>query len=240
MRNFIPFLLMMAEGEGGTGTGGAMVDVDLPGNVSVKLPRDQADKVIAGRQASKAELADLNTRYGALSAEKTAAETKATEAQRAREHAEAVKNGEVDKAREIASKAGNEKLAKLGNRARDREIEALVRSVAGVVPEAVADIVAQLKGSCNFNLDLETLEVMDAGGKPRLGDDGKPMGADAYIADFLKDRPYFRTGSAASGSGAAGSGKGAAAGATMTAADLERMAPRERAVFFQNGGKQVG
>ena len=216
------------------------MEVDLPGGVKIKLPKAEAEKVIAGRQKSKEETADLNRRYGALEAEKTAAETKAAEAQRAKEHAEAVKNGEVDKARDLAAKTGNEKLAKLGGKFRDRDLEAKVRAVAGVVPEAVADIVAQLRGSCSFNLDLENLEIMDAGGKPRLGDDGKPMQADAYIAEFLKTRPYFLAASGASGSGSAGAGKGAATGETMTAAQFQEIGAVKGAAFLGKGGKIVG
>lgn len=239
-RFYSHFPLMMAEpGEGGSGTATDM-EVDLPGGVKIKLPKADAERVIAGRQKSKEETADLNRRYGALEAEKTAAETKATEAQRAKEHAEAVKNGEIDKAREIAAKGANDRLNKLSSKYRDQALENQLRNLDGVVKEAIPDIVAQLRGSCNFNLDTESLEVMDAAGKPVLGDDGKPMQADAYVAKFLENRPYFCRASQAPGSGSSGPGKTAATGATMTASQLETMSPMQKAAFFKDGGKQVG
>lgn len=216
-----------------------LVQVDLPGGVSVKLPKADADKVIAGRQATKAEQATLNQRLGALEAEKNAEREARTKAETDAAHAAAIKSGEIDKAREIAAKSSNDKLAKLSTRYRDSALESMVRKVDGVVPDAVGDIVAQLKQSCSFNLDADTLEVTDATGKAALGEDGKAISADAHIAKFFQTRPYFRLASAAPGSGSHGTPGRPPTGQSASADQLASMAPRARAQFFADGGNQV-
>lgn len=215
------------------------IEVDLYGE-KVKVSKERADKIIAGRQASKNEVSELTRRLGSLEAEKSAAEQARAKAENDAAHAAAIKAGEIDKAREIAAKGANDKLSKLSSKYRDQALENQLRNLDGVVKEAIPDIVAQLRGSCNFNLDSESLEVMDAAGKPLLGDDGKPLSADAHLAKFLEKRPYYRLASQAPGSGASGAGKTTAVGATMTAAQIDSMSPLQKAVFFKDGGKQVG
>lgn len=217
-----------------------LVQVDLPGGVSVKLPKADADKVIAGRQATKAEQATLNQRLGALEAEKNAEREARTKAETDAAHAAAIKSGEIDKAREIAAKSSNDKLAKLSTRYRDSALESLVRKVDGVVPDAVGDIVAQLKQSCSFNLDADTLEVTDATGKAAIGDDGKAISADAHIAKFLQTRPYFRLASAAPGSGHNGNPPRANTGDSMPASAFQELGAVKGAAFLAKGGKIVG
>ena len=214
------------------------IEVDLYGE-KVTLPKERADKIIAGRQASKVEVGELNRRLGALEAEKTAAEQARAKAENDAAHAAAIKAGEIDKAREIAAKGANDKLAKLSSKYRDQALENHLRNIDGIVKEAIPDIVAQLKGSCNFNLDSESLEVMDAAGKPLLGYDGKPVQADAYMAKFLENRPYFRLASQAPGSGSVGAGKSTATGPTLSSDAIQAMSPIARAKFFADGGKQA-
>lgn len=212
------------------------LEVDLPGGVKIKLAKDVAEKVIAGRQASKAEVATLNQKLGAIEAEKRAAEEARDAEKRAKEHAEAVRTGDVEKARELAAKGANEKLTKLATKFRDQALESRIRAVDGVVPEAVGDILTQLKGSCTFNVDTDTLEILDAAGKPVTGDDGKAIGADAYIVKFLETRPHFRVASQAPGSGAGSKGGAPATGAKMTGPDFEKLSPIEGAKFLKDGG----
>ena len=215
------------------------IEVDLYGE-KVTLPKERADKIIAGRQASKVEVGELNRRLGALEAEKTAAEQARAKAENDAAHASAIKAGEIDKAREIAAKGANDKLSKLSTKYRDQALENHLRNLDGIVKEAIPDIVAQLRVSCNFNLDAESLEVMDAAGKPAMGDDGKPMQADAFVSKFLENRPYFRTASKATGSGSSGAGKSATTSATMTEATAKDMGAIQVAAFLNSGGKIVG
>ena len=217
----------------------AEIEVDIYGE-KVKVSKERADKIIAMRQAGKAEVSELTRRLGSLEAEKSAAEQARAKAENDAAHAAAIKAGEIDKAREIAAKGANDKLSKLSSKYRDQALENQLRAMDGIVKEAIPDIVAQLKGSCNFNLDSESLEVMDAAGKPLLGDDGKPVQADAYMAKFLENRPYFRRASQAPGSGSSGSGKSPASVATMTEAMAVEVGAVKVAAFLNAGGKIVG
>ena len=204
----------------------AEIEVDLYGE-KVKVSKERADKIIAGRQASKNEVGELTRRLGALEAEKSAAEQARAKAENDAAHAAAIKAGEIDKAREIAAKGANDKLSKLSSKYRDQALENQLRNLDGVVKEAIPDIVAQLRGSCNFNLDSESLEVMDAAGKPLLGDDGKPMSADAHMAKFLENRPYFRRASQAPGSGSNGTARVATEVGSIRRSEASHLTPAQ-------------
>ncbi len=192
-----------------------LVDVDLHG-VTVKLPKEQAEKVIAGRQAQKEELRKANEKAGAMDAERQAAAAKAEEATRNADMEKAAKAGEIEKVKELAG----QHVAKLADRYRDRAIESAIGKLGTVVPEAVADLIPQLRGSCKFNVETDTLEIVDGGGRPLTGQDGKPMTVDTFISSHVEARPYLRKASGTQGSGAAG-GKGAngAKIPTMTVAE---------------------
>lgn len=211
-----------------------LVDVDLHG-VSVKLPKVDADKVIAGRQSAKDEQRKLAERLGALEAEKKAVEDAKRKAEEDKALADAAKAGEIDKIKQI----GEQRVARIAERYRDTRLEAAVAKHPAVIAEAAGDIAAQLRQSCRFDVDRDMVEVIDAAGKPRVDAEGKPLGVDALIAEYLNARPWFRKPSNTPGSGAAGKG-GSATGAVKTAAEIEAMGAIARAQFFQSGGTQSG
>ncbi len=218
---FSTLCLMGAAGEGGgAGSGGTtgapdLVDVDLHG-VTVKLPKDQADKVIAGRQAAKDELRKANERAGAADAERKAAADVAAEATRTAEMEKAAKAGEIEKVKQLA----NEKVVKYGERLRDRTLEAAIAKLDTLAPDAGRYLLPQLRTSCRFAMDSDTLEVVGEGGAPRVGSDGKPMSVDALISEIIDAQPLLRKASGSPGSGAkGGAGAMGAVGKTMTLAE---------------------
>lgn len=213
--------------DAGAGAPPAEIEVDLPGGVRAKLPREQAEKVIAGRQTWKNEREELTRKYGALEAEKAAAEQARAKAENDAAHLAAIKAGEIEKAKEIAARGPMERLNKLSSKYRDQAIENKLRAIEGIVPEAIPDIVSQLRQSCQFNLDSETLEVTDAAGRPLTGSDGAAIEADAYLSQFLEKRPYFRRASQAPGSGSSGATKITSEPGVIRRADASRLTPSQ-------------
>lgn len=199
------------------------MDVDLPGGNKATLPKDLALKVIAARDTDKKTLRDMSEELGALKAAKDAETAKAAKAEQDRLAIEHAKKGEVDQVRELLTKENKATVDKLAAKYRDVHLEALVARSPKLLKLAtdaeqqqlVRDVVAQLRSSCLFNLEQDTLQVIGADGRPALASDGKPKSADAYLEEYLDARSHLRVPTTSSGSGAAGSGKGAAVVGTI-------------------------
>lgn len=200
MRNRFPYMMADA-GAGGAGGGGAAdeVEVDLPGG-KIKLPKAAAEAVIKARDSFKEENRKTNERLGAIEAEKKNAEDAKRKAEDDKAMSEAAKAGEIDKVKQIAG----QHVARLAERYRDRALEGSIGKVAGILPQAVADIAAQLRACCKFDVETDTLVVIDAAGRPVSGADGKPLQVDAWINSYLEARPWFREANKTPGSGATG------------------------------------
>ncbi len=198
------------------------MEVDLDGE-KIVLPKDQALKVIAKRTADKKTRNEQTEELGRLKAEKDAESAKALKSEEDRLALEAAKKGEIDKVRELLTSQNKKQVDALAAKYRDTHLEAMVARSPALLKLAddagqatlIKDIAAQLRTSCQFDLERDTLVVIGADGRPALASDGKPKTADAYLAEFLEARPYLRLPTTSSGSGAAGSGKGQAVVGTI-------------------------
>jgi hypothetical protein len=198
------------------------MEVELLSGVKVTLPKEQALKEIEQRQRIKGEVRTAHEELGKIRAEKDAAAQAAAEAATKLEAEKAMKAGELEKAKQILEASTNEKLGKIERNYRKSRLESLIGSNANVIPEAAKDIADALVSSCRFDLESESLAVVGADGKPRVGQDGKPLSVDALIAEFIDQRPYLRKSTTPAGSGAAGgAGNKAVKTPTITTAEYE-------------------
>jgi hypothetical protein len=207
-----------AGGEGGSGGGGGapeVLEVDLFDGVKVKLPKDEAAKVITARDARKAEMRGLNERLAAIEGEKRAAETKAAEEKAEAERKALTSQGQFDKALQAEQKKFAEKEAKVATKFRDAELRRQINGhpkLAAVsdatTRKELADLFfSQLVSSCQYDLGADILRVSGDGGAAPVDADGKPITADAWITNRLDASPLLKP-AASPGSGAAGGAKG--------------------------------
>ncbi|MBA3589674.1 hypothetical protein [Methylibium sp.] len=223
------------------------VDVELQGGIKIKLPEEQATAYTAARAKDKAERETLAQVAGAAKAEKDAAAAAAAKAESEKQAMELTKKGEFDKARELLTAEHTKRIDSFAGKYRDTHLRAQVAGLPALLklPDAKAqtalvdDVVAQLRGSCRFDLDSDTLQVIGQDGRPALASDGKPMQADAFIAQFLEARPYLRQPTKTPGSGGAGAGE-SKSGPSITQSAFEAMSPKDRAIHFAAGGKLQG
>ncbi len=209
-------------------------EVDLHG-VKVALPVDVADKMIAARDADKAKGRELLEKLGKLDADAAAAIAKANKSEEDRVAAEHMKKGEIDQARNTLTKEFRDREAKLSAKARDKHIAAIVASNDNVVKSAVDDIVDSLKSRTRYDLDSESVIVLDEAGQPLKDANGKPIEADAFFGSWLEKRPHYLLNKLPKGAG--GEGSKTNLGKVITAAQYGDMKPSEQAVFFRDGGK---
>lgn len=216
-----------------------IMEVEL-GSFRIPLPEDQAKSLINWRDEQKAKQRENAEKLGQFEqAAKAAAEAE----KKARDEAEMSSlkaKGEVDEiVRRIREQEGS-RVSALAAKYRDRALESLIARADGVLPEALADISRALSSSCNYDIESDSLIVLDAAGKPRVGADGKPIAAEVVIREFLDARPYFRKSVGSPGSGAQGGGKNLPApAAKITQADLEKLTPIQAANFFKDGGSVI-
>lgn len=212
------------------------MEVELLSGVKVTLPKDQALKEIEHRQKFKGELRTAHEEMGKVRAEKEAAAAAAAEAATKLEAEKAMKAGELEKAKQILESAQNERLGKIERNYRKSRLEQLITANPNILPEAARDIADALASSCRFDLESESLAVVGADGKPRVGQDGKPLSVDALVAEFTDQRPYLRKSTAPAGSGAAGGAGNKAAGKSMLRSEWEKLDAKARMAHFDAGG----
>lgn len=209
-------------GEGGTGTTSETAKVTLPGGVIVELPKADAEKILAAQTKANEEREGLARKVGAAEAERAAAALAAAKANEEKEALRLVKDGEITKAKEILSREANERLAKVGARLRDESLAAEIRRQAPNLDQsAVADMVALVKDRAAFDADTGTVAPLGADGKPATKD-GKPLGLDSFLADWLSTRPHFQAARVPHASGGSADANGGAMG-TIRRADLATM-----------------
>lgn len=211
------------------------MEVELLSGVKVTLPKEQAQKEIEHRQRFKADLRTQAEELGKIKAEKDAAASAAEAAARKAEADIALKAGEYEKAKEIIERTSVEKIGKLERGYRHARLHSLISGNAGLIPEAAGDIAAALAGSCRYDLETEQLYAVDGAGKPRIGQDGKPLGADALIAEFTDSRPYLRKAATPPGSGA--DGKQTSKETTVSRTQWAAMTGAQKSAFATAGGK---
>lgn len=213
-----------------------LMEVELLSGVKVKLPKEQAQKEIEARQKVKEGRRTQDEEFGRLKADRDSQVAAAEEKRIKAEADSAVKAGEFERAKEILTKQSSERIEKLAVKYRERALESAVAGTEGIVAGAAKDLAQTLARSCRFNLDADTLEVVGADGKPRMGDDGKPMSVDALIAEYIQQRPYLRAASGSQGSGANGKGGGEGKAGEMLRTTWEALSSKLRSEHFANGG----
>lgn len=215
------------------------IDVDLPGGVTVKLPKDQADRVIRGRDELKEGIRSANETLGRIKAAKEEAEAKAQREADAKAAVEAAKKGEIDQARELLQRDFKVREDRMAARLKADAVSQLLTKNGSVVQSSVADAGALLASRLRYNLDSGSLEVLSADGSAvEKNTDGSAVQADAWLAGWLKDRPHFLRDTTASGSG----GKKtlpASNGQKMARDEWEKLEPVARAKFFADGGSLI-
>ena len=213
-----------------------LMEVELLSGVKVNLPKEQALKEIEHRQKYKTELRTAHEEMGKVRAEKEAAASAAADSATKLEAEKAMKAGELEQAKQILERNTNEKLGKLERNYRRARLEAAIVANAGVVSGAARDIAYALAHSCRFDLENESLAVVGADGKLRVGSDGKPLSVDALIAEYTDARPYLRKSTAPAGSGASGSAGSKSSGKVMLRSEWERLDGKSKAAHFETGG----
>ncbi len=235
-------LFLAAAGDGGGGgTGDELVEVDIAGGVKIKLPKADAEKAIAARDAAKTALREAQERAGKHEADRNAADAARLKAEEDRAAAEHAKKGEIDQLRTLLTKGATEREAKISSTLRDKALIAAVRGVDRIVPGAVEDIVDQLRGRSRYDIDSDAVVVLDSAGQPLKDTSGKPVAVDAYIGEWLGKRPHYLLDGTPQGTGGEG-GKKPVVGKIMTEAQAAGMSPLELAKHLQAnpGSKIVG
>ncbi len=149
--------------------------------------QEEMDRHIAGMKNSltrkfEKQFADLGD-VDELRTLKSEAEQRKTQEQ--------IKRGEFEKTLgELADKKNNE-IAKRDNIIKDYRVNTPLLDAAArykaVAPEQVKKLLAS-----NVRLnDTGEVEVVDVEGNVRYTEDGKPVGVDTLVQDFLKSNPHF-------------------------------------------------
>lgn len=179
------------------------LEVDLFGQ-KVPLPEPVAKAIIQARDADKAERRQLAERLGSLESTAKAAEEAQRKAAEQAELAKLTNKGEYEAALKRVEEGHKARFQSLTARLRDSALADSIARVPGVLPQAAKDIAAQLASGCAYDPETHQITFTDAAGRPLLGQDGKPKTAEAVVADFLAERPWYRAPAGSPGSGAGG------------------------------------
>ena len=226
---------MMAEpgagGAGGAGGAPELAKVTLPGGAVVELPKPAAEAFHAAQQKHNAERDELAKRIGAIEAERKAAEDKAAAEAREKEAIKLAKDGEVAKARELLTAESNARVAEL-----EAELATLRRANADARVRDTLTAAARRLGIAESMLpDMLPLvtprAVLADNGEVTFTDganglmvkDGKPVGADAFLTEFVATRPHFQPAKVPGSTGGTGTGGANTAPGTIRRADVPTM-----------------
>jgi len=203
--------------------------VTLPGGAVVELPKAEAEKFHAAQQKHNLEREELAKKVGAVEAERKAAQDKAEAEARDKEAIRLAGAGELAKARELLTGEANARLAKVTERAKRQEIEVAIRRAApGLDAQAVDDMVALVTPRAAIDAETGAVTFTDGAGAP-IVKDGKPAGADAFLADFLSTRKHFQLAKVPARTG--GDPPPDSTIGTIRLADLAKMTPAQAAAM---------
>lgn len=178
-----------------------LVEVDTLEGFKVKLPKDEAQRVIERRDALKADQRKVHEELGKLRAEKDAESAKARKAEEDRVALEHASKGEVDKTREVLTREHRKEMERLTEHLRDTTLKAAVAAMPKVVPAAVNDIVDQLRSRSRYDTAEHAVVVLDEAGQPLRDDAGKPVRVDAWLPGWLATRTHYLLNTTPKGSG---------------------------------------
>lgn len=208
-----------------------LAKITLPGGIVVEVPKAQAEQFHAAQQKHNAERDELARKVGAAEAERKAAEDRAAAETRDKEAMRLAKDGEMAKARELLTAEANGKLSRIGERMKRQELEAATRRlVPGIESSTAADIVALVSSRAAFNADTGEVTFTDEAGAA-LVKDGKAVGADAFLTDYLSTRKHFQPARVPAGTGGTGGGEPPAPPGTIRRADVPNMTPAQAAAM---------
>jgi hypothetical protein len=230
--------MMPDTGTGGAGGAPELAKVTLPGGAVVELPKAAAEAFHAAQQKHNAERDELARKVGAIDAERKAAEERAAAEARDKEALKLAKEGELAKARELFTAEANARAARL-----EAELKGLKQAQAtAAIREAITAAARRLGVAETVIPDMLPLvapraavadngEVtfVDGAGAPSMKD-GKPVGADAYLTDFLAARPHFQPASVPGSTGGTGTGAPVVAG-TIRLADVPNITKEQAAAM---------
>jgi hypothetical protein len=178
-------------------------EIEGPGAVKILVPKEKLEDYRTNRAKDKQEREALATEAGAARREKKAAEEAKAEADRLVAIEKANKEGDIKKVREIANE---ESVAKLKRREARVIAEHLRAKITQLYPkvdnDTLEDTIALNARKFRLNADTDEIEVVDAAGQ-LLNDPktGRPLTADAVLADFAKTRSHLQKSKAPAGDG---------------------------------------
>lgn len=223
-------------------------EVDIDG-VTVSVPADVAEKLIAKRQAFKEEHRKLSERIGAIDAERKAAEERANREAQEKEAIKLAKDGEIGKVREMLTKdlvaqheARTKDLSAALETARKHnlslQIGATVRAKnQHLDAESVQDIVTLISLRARpSDEDPSRVVFLDDGGKPVVDKAGAPVGPEAYVEQFLSKRKAYQPATVPNKSGSTPA-RNVRSGQTISKAEFDAMQPKAKGAFIADGGK---
>lgn len=150
-------------------------------DAKVELPKEIAKQVIAVRDAKTKEYNEVNEQLTSIRAAEEAAKLKAAEAERKAQALEAMKNDDVDKAKELLSAEYQQKIAKYEAHQFKLAVENVVAKREDLIDGAAADVVGQVIAQNQFKLN-DDFTVTNADGKT----------VEQLVSDYVDSRSYLK------------------------------------------------
>ena len=159
--------------------------------------KEEVKKIIADRDNYKKEFLSLKERMGEFDQIKQEVEgyrQEKTKLQQEDEKKKLESAGEYQKIIEQNNQKHQQELQTVNSRFVNKLIPSAIRDAAlkvpAILPNAIDDLIPIIKD--NLGIDNEfNVFVKNEEGKPKLGDDGKPLSVDTFMTEYVKTRPWF-------------------------------------------------
>lgn len=198
------------------------------GETQVELPADQADAIIAERQKLKEAKNELALKLQAEAEAKAAAEQKALNEAKRAQAAEALKKQDIEAAERILNEQHQQRISEMASVLKDLHLQRVLAGREDIVPSAVGDIAEALGSKLTLG-DNNTLAVAGPDGLPLTDPQtGTAVGVDAFIEQYLNDRPHYKRSTIPSSTQAAPGGE-APPSTEVRQSQLNQMSGQERA-----------
>ncbi len=214
------------------------IEVDVYG-IKVPLPKEQADKVIAQRDAEKVSRRELAEKVGKSEADKAAAESAKLKAEEDKTILELASKKETEQIRALAAKDITEKMGRVSIKLRDKHLAATLATNKSLVSTAIPDVVEALKTRIAYDLESDAIVVLDAAGQPAKDDAGKPVQVDAWISEWIGKRPHYLLDKTPAGSGASGAHQPKLSGPKPKFTRLDVATGKVPQALVENGGYEI-